>query len=158
MKSNILFSIFSVLLGLTFVSCDKDNDADTTKPVIKLEEPANGEVLRIGGDVHFEAEFSDDVMLGSYLVEIHSNFDGHSHKAPSSRATSEEVPFFFKKSYDLSGKRNSHEHHHDIVIPEKTKPGNYHFMVYCTDAAGNQTLVSREVVLSHDAEEHHHED
>lgn len=27
-------------------------------------------------------------------------------------------------------------------------PGNYHLMVYCTDAAGNETHIARNIVLS----------
>jgi len=110
--------------------------------------------LRIGSDVHFEADFSDNEMLGSYMVEIHNNFDGHDHKVAATRAEGSE-PFFFKKSYDLSGQRNAHVHHHDIVIPANATPGNYHLMIYCTDAAGNQSLVARSIVLSHEAEHHH---
>lgn len=72
-------------------------------------------------------------------------------------ATRAEEPFFFKKSFDLSDLRNAHIHHHDIVIPENAAEGNYHLVVYCTDAAGNQSLVARDIIFSHDAEEHHHE-
>lgn len=155
MKKYILFSIISLALTLTFASCDKDDDdnVDTTKPVIELEEPENGDELLIGADIHFECDFSDNEALGSYMIEIHSNFDGHSHKAKTTRG---EEPFFFKKSYDISGLRNTHVHHHDVVIPENAAPGNYHMVVYCTDAAGNQSLVARDIILSHDADEHHH--
>lgn len=156
MKKFYILSLLSIVLSFVFTSCDKDDEkADTTRPVIELDEPEDGDELLIGTGIHFECDFSDDVMLGSYMIEIHSNFDGHSHKV-SSRAGEE--PFFIKKSYDLSGLRNTHVHHHDVAIPENATPGNYHLVVYCTDAAGNQTLVAREIVLSHDAEEHHHHD
>ncbi len=155
MKALKIYSILTIFLAFTFASCEKEEAADTTSPVIQLDEPEDGDELLIGVGVHFECDFSDDVMLGSYLIEIHNNFDGHSH---STTVRAGEEPFFFKKSYDLSGYRNKHEHHHDIVIPENAAPGNYHLVVYCTDEAGNQSLVAREIVLSHDAEEHHHHD
>lgn len=148
-------SVFVFVSSIVLSSCN-DDDVDTTAPVIELDEPEDGDELLIGAGVHFECDFKDDVMLGSYMIEIHSNFDGHSHKVQS-RAGGEE-PFFFKKSYDLSGLCNSHVHHHDVVIPENAQEGNYHLVVYCTDAAGNQSLVAREIVLSHDADEHHHDD
>ncbi|MCQ2227882.1 MAG: DUF4625 domain-containing protein [Bacteroidales bacterium] len=154
MKKFGILSILSIAFAFTFTACDKDDDVDTVNPVIELDEPEDGDELLIGAGVHFECDFSDNVMLGSYMIEIHNNFDGHSHKANKSEEALE--PFFFKKSYDLTGLRNAHEHHHDIVIPENATPGNYHLVVYCTDAAGNQSLVAREIVLSHDAEEHHH--
>lgn len=156
-KYYILYVIVFVFVSsFVFSSCSNDDDVDTTAPVIELDEPEDGDELLIGAGVHFECDFKDDVMLGSYMIEIHNNFDGHSHKTQS-RAAGEE-PFFFKKSYDLSGLRNSHVHHHDVVIPENAQEGNYHLVVYCTDAAGNQSLVAREIVLSHDADEHHHHD
>jgi hypothetical protein len=147
------------LFSFLFVSCD---DGDTTKPVINLEEPADGDTLQIGNSVHFEGKFSDNEALASYRVNIHDNFDDHgSHRS----ATEEEVvPFAFDSIWPISGKEMPF-HHHDIKIPETNKEGkayaegNYHFIVHCTDAAGNVSLVERDVVLSHEAgEEHHHDD
>lgn len=56
--------------------------------------------------------------------------------------------------------KNTKVHHHDIVIPADAAPGDYHLMVWCTDAAGNQTEVARNIVLSADGgteTEHDHE-
>ena len=52
-----------------------------TKPVIDLIEPEEGAVLKIGNEkgVHFEMNLSDDVMLKSYKINIHNNFDHHGH-------------------------------------------------------------------------------
>ena len=90
-------------------------------------------------------ELSDDVMLKSYKIEIHNNFDHHSH---DTRATGTTVDFTFNRSYDVSEQRTAHIHHHDIVIPANATPGDYHLMVYCTDAAGNEAHVARNIVLS----------
>ena len=122
--------------------------------VINLIEPEDGEVFKIGDGhgIHFDIELSDDVMLKSYKVEIHSNFDGHVHSM-TTRSTSETVDFTFNKSWDLSGQKNVSIHHHEIVIPENATPGAYHMMVYCTDAAGNESHVARSIVLSHEGEE-----
>ena len=153
MGKNILFFVLSAIMCVSFSACDEE-DADTTKPVITLDEPEDGDSLRIGESVHFECDFSDDVALGSYLIEIHNNFDGHGHKTRADEA----VPFSIKKSYDLNNLRNTHVHHHDIVISDDATPGAYHLVVYCTDAAGNQSMVARDIILSHDAESHHHHD
>jgi hypothetical protein len=145
---------FLTICSFFFFSCD---NGDTEKPVINLIEPENGEALLIGGDVHFEAEFSDNEKLASYKIEIHSNFDGHTHDLRAGSAE-ETVNFTFAQTYDLSGKKNADVHHHDIKIPENATPGDYHLMVYCTDAAGNESHIAISAVLSHDAEEHHHEE
>ena len=141
-------------------ACDNDEKGDVTKPVIDLIEPEEGAVLKIGNGkgVHFEMNLSDDVMLRSYKINIHNNFDHHGH---DSRAAGEKnTAFTFDKVYDVSGLKNTKVHHHDIVIPADAAPGDYHLMVWCTDAAGNQTEVARNIVLSADGgteTEHDHE-
>lgn len=144
----------------TFSSCDKDGESsDTVKPVINLVDPEEGATLRIGDDhgVHFDAELSDDVMLKSYKVDIHPNFDGHVHSASLKAASETTVDFTFNKSWDISGKKNADIHHHEIKIPANATPGNYHLMIYCTDAAGNEAHLARNIVLSTEGgEEHEH--
>ena len=82
MRTKLYLPIISLLAMsvFVFISCD-DSDSDTTKPVIELHEPEEGQALKIGSEygVHFEMDLSDDVMLKSYMIEIHSNFDHHSH-------------------------------------------------------------------------------
>jgi len=140
-----LLAIFSVL----FSSCENENDGDTIKPIINLIEPEDGDVLKIGSELHFEMELSDNEMLKSYKIEIHSNFDNHTH----TRISEVTENFRFNKSWDVSG-RNAFIHHHEIKIPSNATPGNYHLMVFCTDAAGNESYVARNIVLSHEGSEH----
>ena len=138
-----LFTISSVL----FSSCDNDN-GDTEKPIINLIEPEDGDVLKIGDEhgIHLKMELSDNEMLKSYKVDIHNSFNGHSHShLKSSERT---VDFTFNKSWDISG-RNAFIHHHEIKIPANATPGNYHLMVFCTDEAGNESYVARNIVLSY---------
>jgi hypothetical protein len=155
------YSFLSISLlaatAIAFSGCKEDSD--TEKPVINLEEPCEGDVLEIGGEhgVHFEVEFTDNEALASYKVNIHPNFDGHTHESSSVlKSAAETVDFEFEKTWMLSG-RNQSVHHHEIVIPENATPGNYHLMVYCTDAAGNETHIAINVELSHEAGEHDHE-
>ena len=146
MKTKNYFIAILAISAATFFSCD-NNDSDTTKPVIELHEPAEGQALLIGSEegVHFEMDLSDDVMLKSYKIDIHNNFDHHSH---DTRVTGTTVDFTFNRAYDVSEQRTAHIHHHDIVIPANATPGDYHLMVYCTDAAGNEAHVARNIVLS----------
>ncbi len=143
---NIKYFVAIALLMSVFVitSCEKD-DTDTQKPVITLAAPEENEVLNIGSEIHFEVDFSDDVELKSYKVDIHSNFDGHDHKSAS---TGDSIAFSVQKSWNFdAGLKNTHVHHHEITIPheidgKEISQGNYHFMVYCTDAAGNESWVA----------------
>lgn len=165
MKTKFYLPIICLLAisSFVFISCDKDEDSDTTKPVILLNEPEEGQALQIGNlkGMHFDMDLSDDVMLRSYKIEIHNNFDNHPHSRSNAAVNTEEtVDFIFNRSYDVSGQKNAHIHHHDIKIPANATPGAYHLMVYCTDAAGNESHIARNIVLSNDVEDedHHHEE
>lgn len=160
MKTKFYFPVICLLAicSVVFTSCDDDEKGDVTKPVIDLLEPEEGAVLQIGNKngVHFEMNLSDDTMLKSYKINIHNNFDHHGH---DSRAADDgTVAFTFDKVYDLSGLKNTEIHHHDIVIPADAAPGDYHLMVWCTDEAGNQTEVARNIVLSKEGGDDHDHD
>ncbi|NJK94244.1 MAG: DUF4625 domain-containing protein [Bacteroidetes bacterium] len=140
--------IYAVTIAAFVWSCSKDDDKDTTKPVIELEEPADGDTLFIGYDFHLEMELSDDVQLKSYKVDIHNNFDGHTH----TKSTAVAGVWSFTKSWDVSGSKNAHIHHHEIGVPTTVDgvpiaKGKYHFTVYCTDAAGNESYLVRNIVV-----------
>ncbi|MDR1182005.1 MAG: DUF4625 domain-containing protein [Bacteroidales bacterium] len=158
-KFNFYLVCLMAISFVVFSSCDKDDDGDTIKPVINLIEPEEDATLKIGDDygVHFDLELSDDVMLKSYKVDIHPNFDGHVHSAMLKSVSSETVDFTFNKSWDVSGQKNADIHHHEIKIPANATPGNYHMMIYCTDAAGNEAHLARNIFLSTEGgEEHEH--
>ncbi len=175
MKKNVLFLTSLILLGTAaFTSCEKD-DVDNEKPVIRLIAPEEDEEIRPGSDIHFDVEFSDNVALASYKVNIHGAFDGHTHSATlSTRAEEEGEPFertWLESEFialgdePIAGKRSVTVHHHHIVIPETItvdgvekpiKEGHYHFMVHCIDEAGLERFVAREIVISSEADEHDH--
>jgi|AGTN01.3.fsa_nt_gi hypothetical protein len=172
MKKEKLFLASIVLLGaLAFTSCEKE-EVDNEKPLIDLIAPEEDEAFQPGSDIHFEVEFSDNVALASYKVNIHGAFDGHTHSVVSTRAEEDAVEFektWMESDFialgeePISGKRSVTVHHHEIEIPatineggiaKPIKEGHYHFTVYCTDEAGLESSVTREIVISSDAEEH----
>lgn len=148
-KINSITLFICVLISSVLAISCSDDDGDTSRPEINLLAPEEGGALHIGEDVHFSAEFSDNEMLASYKVEIHNNFDSHDHSA-SLRSQDGTTPFSFQKSWVISGQKNASVHHHEIIIPEDATPGNYHLLVYCTDAAGNESHVARNIVLTHE--------
>ncbi|MDR2954291.1 MAG: DUF4625 domain-containing protein [Prevotella sp.] len=158
-KINILYlSIISLTaLFISFTSCS-NNDGDTTPPVINLIAPAEGANIKIGSDIHFDMEVSDNEMLKSYKVEIHENMSNpHDHK--SKTGENETEYFSYQNTWnDINGLKSKKVHHHDITITENATPGAYHLVVYCVDTAGNESHVARNIILSHDGEdgEHYH--
>ncbi len=154
MKKIQYISAIILLFSIIYASSCERNQADTQKPEIIISGPEEEEVLYIGSEIHFEVDFSDDVELKSYKVDIHSNFDGHTHK--SSNADS--VAWSFQKSWNFdAGQKNAHIHHHEIVIPQEylgkeISQGEYHFMIYCTDAAGNESWIAIPVKIMKSAD------
>jgi len=153
MKTKTILAVLSLLTFTILFNACSDDDSDTTKPVITLNAPIEGAVLKIGSNIHFDMDLEDNEMLRSYKVEIHSNFDGHGHTKADAGET---VDFSFNRTWDVSGNKSKHEHHHDIAIPENATPGAYHFMVYCTDEAGNESYVARSITLSYDGDSGEH--
>jgi hypothetical protein len=151
-KFNFLTICLTAIFAFASFACKEDGD--TTKPIIRLIEPENGDVLQIGNEngAHFEAEFSDNQMLVSYKVNIHPNFDGHAHAQTKDVAST--VDFEYEHSWTISGK-NVAVHHHEIKIPDNATPGDYHLIVYCTDDEGNESHIAVNIHLSHDAEDEH---
>lgn len=168
MKKLFLVSVVA-LATVGFVSCEKD-EVDNEAPVIKLIAPEDDEPIKPGSEIHFEVNFSDNVALGTYKVNIHGAFDGHSHNHAVTRIAGDsaifektwlEQEFIAAGESPISGKRATMVHHHKIVIPTEInkkplKSGHYHFMVYCTDKAGIESFTAREIFISYDAKEHDH--
>ncbi len=155
MKLNRLIVSTLIIASASFVACDKE-EGDVTKPEIILEAPTEGGTLYAGSDVHFEMELIDNVALGSYKVDIHNRFDGHDHDHKSAETGGhDDEPFEFNKTWsDIAGQRNAHVHHHEIVIPENATPGEYCFIVYCVDEAGNQSMVVKHINIAESNGDH----
>jgi hypothetical protein len=158
-KQNLLYAVAALAFILISVSCEKDK-GDTQAPTIELKGPKNGDTLWVGTHIHFEAEFADNVELRSYKIDIHSNFNNHSHKS-TTHDHNDLKEWKFQQSWDFeAGLRNAHIHHHSITIPEtvdghEVATGKYHFMVYCIDKAGNESWVAVEVVIAEDHDDDH---
>ena len=61
----------------------------------------------------------------------------------------------------IAGRKQANVSHQHIVIPaivngQPLREGHYHFIVYCTDQAGQESFIAREIEISYDAEEHLH--
>ncbi|MCD8029377.1 MAG: DUF4625 domain-containing protein [Bacteroides sp.] len=155
-NSSIVFLSFFSFFLCTVAACDSDNDGDTTRPVIRIIAPAEDAHLLIGDEegVLFEAEFSDDIQLASYKIDIHYAGDGHMHTRHGDGE--EELPeFSYQRSFTLQGTREQVSHR-NIVIPEGVRPGEYHLVVYCSDTSGNESLVARDIVLIEEEHDHDH--
>lgn len=143
--------ILYCLTCLLFLACSDDNEdtKDMEKPVIDMAGsnafPQNCVILYRGESFPFKAVFTDNVELGSYNIEIHNNFDHHSHSTDDVECDLEPKKspvkaFVYNQDFSIPIGKNVFEANDEIPIPADVDTGDYHFMVRLTDKAGWQQL------------------
>ena len=142
-----------ILLGflLFFMSsCEKDNDIDTEKPSIDIgftdAFPVNCDTIYFGESFELKLLFSDNVELGSYSIDIHNNFDHHSHSTEVTSCSFDAVkdpvnPFTFIDDYTIGSGLKEHQTSLSISVPAGDNAGmydegDYHFFISLTDKEG----------------------
>ena len=131
-KSIYLLGLGSMFLLAGCGDADEEVSAvDTAAPTIEVSEPVMGEAVAAGSDMHFEATFTDNEALATFKLDLHENFDGHSHGKVSV------TPFDFEQTYTIQGK--TAEPHEDVAIAADATAGPYHLTVVAIDASGNST-------------------
>jgi hypothetical protein len=140
----VLFFIF------TFKACEKSGDIDNQKPVIDLSIqdafPVNCDTLYFDEPFNLKVLFSDNVELGSYSIDIHNNFDHHSHSTEVTECSLDPIkepvnPFTLIQDYDIPVKLQEYETSLSITIPSSNTnglhdEGDYHFFISLTDKEG----------------------
>lgn len=137
---NILLLV-TVLLGM---SCTGD-PVDDQKPQIDMSWvdafPVNCDTVFIGETFQFRAKFTDNVQLGSFSIDIHHNFDHHSH---STEVTTCELlpvkqavnPFVYINEFDIPEGLKEYTAEITIAVPDEVDEGDYHFFISLTDREG----------------------
>lgn len=137
--------IISMLIGI-LAGCKKDSEQiDTTYPEITPSYPAQCSTVKRGEKFTFTATFSDNVELGSSSVDIHHNFDHHTHSTEVTECTMEAVktpvnPFLLIRTFPLPAGQKSYTINEEITVPADVDPGDYHFLIRVTDKSGWQSI------------------
>ncbi len=140
-KKNLL--TYSIMLAFAiFTACSSD-EIDTEAPVILLHSPIDHQEFHPGGQIYFHADFSDNVGLSQFKIDIHFG-EGHDHKS----ATSGENEWSYEYIGELEGQDQKVEMY--IDIPLDALHGEYDLLVYCTDKAGNESFVFIEIDIEED--------
>ncbi|QNR25888.1 DUF4625 domain-containing protein [Croceimicrobium hydrocarbonivorans] len=130
MRKTALF--LSVLALGSACSNDSDNQ-DLDAPVI-LSATLNGEdhdlEFNAGEAINLAVEVSDNEALGQLKLDLHDQFDGHSHGKLSSTWTLSEV-------YNLSGSQTTFKE--SLQVPDPVTAGPHHLILRLLDAAGNES-------------------
>lgn len=144
-------SLIAVLIGLlALASCSSDNnEIDTEYPVIDISAsnafPIQCSEITRGQKITFRAKFTDNAALGSYSLDIHHNFDHHTHSTEVNNCVADPIkkpvnPMLYINSVTIPNGEKSYEALQEITIPTDIDPGDYHFMIRLTDKEGWQTI------------------
>lgn len=155
MKNNqaISFLLLCALCACSGPSGDKDLVPPEIFPSGEVTSPLNCQEFPRGGVLPFSYVFSDDVELGSFNLEVHNNFDHHTHSTEAGECRQYPVkqpvhPWIFNQDYPIPAGSTVYEADLRIPIPEDIDPGEYHFMIRVTDASGWQQLRSVSIRIS----------
>ena len=135
---------------ISFNSCGKEDEIDKVKPVIDLSIqnafPVNCDTLYFGESFELKVLFTDNVELGSYSIDIHNNFDHHSHSTEVTKCSLDQIkdpvnPFLFIDDYNIPAGQSDFQTNMPISIPSGNRngaydEGDYHFFISLTDKEG----------------------
>lgn len=91
--------------------------------------PQNCYTIYADQSFSFRALFSDNNELGSYTVDIHENFDHHSHSTETAECPVDQVktpvnPFLFIKQIDIPEGKTEYLANQRIEVPDNIDPGD----------------------------------
>ena len=141
-----------LILIAAFSACKKDSSKeaiDTEYPEINITAanvfPKQCSTVKRGEKFIFRAQLSDNAQLGSVSVDIHHNFDHHTHSTEVESCGLDPLktpvkPFLLIQAYPISAGLKTYEVQQEITVPDDIDPGDYHFMIRLTDKEGWQTI------------------
>ena len=144
---------YLILMVLVLASCsDNDSvDKDEEKPTITINYedgfPQACAQLPKGETYIFKALVTDNQALASYSLNIHHNFDHHTHDDQGESCDLEDKkdavnPFIFIENYSIEGGVTTYEIQISVTIPDDVDTGDYHCSYSVTDETGWQARTS----------------
>lgn len=143
------------MIGMLFLvaavmACKKEKATpDTTYPEIDIAAqdafPKQCSIVKRGDKFVFKATLSDNQELGAVSIDIHHNFDHHSHSTEVEGCNMEPKktpvkPMLLVKSYAIPSGLKSYQISQEISVGADVDPGDYHFLIRLTDKEGWQTI------------------
>ena len=157
-KIIILLVVLSILLN----ACQDDEKPtiDTEKPLIDLTIldafPTSCDTLYFDEPFIVKALLTDNVELGAFNINIHNNFDHHTHSTEFEQCTlgavkTAENPYVYIQDYTLPV-TNEFTTDVSMTIPSSDgtdlyDEGDYHFQIRLTDKEGWSTMKGLNVKL-----------
>ncbi|RZM22916.1 MAG: DUF4625 domain-containing protein [Pedobacter sp.] len=147
--TKLAFPLIALAVLLNSCSKSEQKEIDTEYPVINNAAqnafPKQCSVIKRGEKFVFRAQLNDNVELGSVSIDIHHDFDHHTHSTEVSDCGLDPVkapvkPFLLIQSYSIPTASKTFEVQQEITVPADVDPGDYHFLIRLTDKAGWQTI------------------
>jgi len=157
MKNTNFSFLVSVLLFFVF-SCSSNNeiDKDLEKPTITINYnegfPQGCTQLVRGKTYSFRAKVTDNLELAAYSIDIHNNFDHHTHDDQITECELGEIkdavnPYIFLENYSIIGGLTNYEINVSITIPTDIDTGDYHCQYSVVDVTGWQSRTSIDIKI-----------
>lgn len=157
MKFILKFNYVFLLLSLLASCSDSDSiDKDEEKPVITINYdggfPQACEQLKRGETYIFKVLATDNQALASYSLNIHNNFDHHTHDDQDVNCALDDKkdainPLLVNENYAIEGGPTSYEIEIEVIIPNDVDTGDYHCAYSVTDETGWQARTSVDIKI-----------
>lgn len=150
------FYLLSIIILTTACSSDDSVEIDVEKPTITVNYtsgfPQGCTLLTRGETYNFRAMVTDNEALAAYSIDIHHNFDHHTHDDQVTEcnlgATHKPVnPLIFVENYTITGSLIKYEINIPITIPNDIDTGDYHCALSVTDVTGWQSRTSIDIKI-----------
>lgn len=162
LKSNLMkstfkyFYILSIILLTAACTSDDSVEIDEEKPTITVNYtagfPQGCALLTRGETYNFRAMVTDNNELAAYSIDIHHNFDHHTHDDQVTECDLGEIksavnPLIYVENFTIEGALTSYEINIPVTIPNDIDTGDYHCAYSVTDATGWQSRTSIDIKI-----------
>ncbi|WP_128763410.1 DUF4625 domain-containing protein [Leeuwenhoekiella aestuarii] len=155
MRRIIIATVAFIALLTSACSSDSDTTTDEIKPTITINYaegfPQACATLKRGEIYTFKAKITDNVALAAYSLNLHHNFDHHTHDDQGAQCDLEEIkqainPLIYMENFSLSG-QTEYEIEISVSIPNDIDTGDYHCSYSVTDETGWQSRTSSDIKI-----------
>ncbi|MDO6491023.1 MULTISPECIES: DUF4625 domain-containing protein [unclassified Cellulophaga] len=157
MKIKLKYFFFLPLLAIiSSCSSDDSSDKDEEKPTISINYtqgfPQPCVQLVKGETYSFRAQVTDNKALASYSLDIHNNFDHHTHDDQEGECNLDPIkdpvnPFIYMENFTVPEGSTSYEINVSLTIPDDIDTGDYHCAYSVTDQTGWQSRTSIDIKI-----------
>lgn len=153
------FLAIIVLGGIFMTACSGDDDSsgkDQEKPEINIAYeqgfPKPCIELVKGETYTFRVMASDNDALAAYSLDIHHNFDHHTHDDQDGECVLEAVkqpenPWIFMENYAIEDGGSNYEITIELTVPQDVDTGDYHCSYSVTDHTGWQSRTAVDIKI-----------